>query len=288
MEKKKLLLVSVSVGAFLIIVIAASYLIVQPKSNTVPPGTGGEGNSVYEDASVQNVPQSNTVSSAGTAGTEGENPVSQPGGSGLTDPLVPVQGVPPVINAIPEQPALVDPTGMVRNPDGIRGLQQPPVKNVAVGSNNREQDAASRISIAPPTTAGVPEVPPAGKAASRQVPEATEAISRAPRQAPAEPPPPPVQSVPVAIPVAMADPKPRDYFWVQAGSFAHQSKAEELRKYLESKGMKSIIASTEVKGVTYFRVRIGPYISKDEADYWLPSIKGLGFEDSQVWQTTTR
>ncbi|MDR2095976.1 MAG: SPOR domain-containing protein [Treponema sp.] len=283
MEKKKLLLVSVSVGAFLIIVIAASYLIMQSKSAPVPPGINAQGESGYEDASVRNVPL-NTVPSAGT---EGENPASQPDGSGLADPLFPVQGGPSVANAVPEQPALVDPTGMVRNPDGIRGLQQPPVKSAGDSTTGQE---GSRISIAPPTTAGVPEAPPVGKAASRPALESSASAKAQPRQAPV-PPPAAVQSPPDVIPpVARTAPQTqtRDYFWVQAGSFTHQSKAEDLSKFLDSKGMKSIIVSTQVQGVPYFRVRIGPYISKDEADYWLPNIKGLGFEDSQVWQTTTR
>ncbi|MDR1902974.1 MAG: SPOR domain-containing protein [Treponema sp.] len=266
MEKKKLLLVSVSVGAFLIIVIAASYLVIQPKSGVVSPEAVSEGNLGYEDAAAGNT----VIDAIPPAGIEGGGLPSLPGVPGYTDPLVPVQ------------PALVDPTGMVRNPDGIRGLQQPPLKSITDGI---EQDGAL-ISIVPPSRAGVSDAPPAGKAASRQ---ALEAGPRdVPRQAPAEKAPAAAtQSAP--IPVAMAEPKPRDYFWVQVGSFTHQSKAEDLRKHLDSKGMKSVIDPTELNSVTYFRVRIGPYVSKDEAaSFWLPFVKAMGYEDSQVWQTTIR
>jgi cell division protein FtsN len=243
MEKKKLLLVSVSVGAFLIIVIVASYLIVQPKSSPARSETGVEGNQGYEDAAARNAP--------------------------------------------PQQSALVDPIGMVRNPDGIKSLQERP-EDFAVGDNNRGQDGT--ISIAPPKTAGVPEMAPAGKATARQE---LETNSRAPSQAPvAKPPvakPVPQPQAARSVPVAAPDPKPRDYFWVQVGAFKQQSRAEELRKVLDAKGMKSIIDPKNVNGAIYFRVRIGPYVSKDEADfYWLPLIKAMGYEDSQVWQTALK
>jgi DedD protein len=35
-----------------------------------------------------------------------------------------------------------------------------------------------------------------------------------------------------------------------------------------------------------YRVRIGPYTSQNEADYWLAMVKSIdGFEKSQVWET---
>jgi DedD protein len=172
---------------------------------------------------------------------------------------------------------------MVRNPDGIRSLQERP-GDLAAGDNTRGQDGT--ISIAPPKTAGVPEAAPVGKAVARQAPETS---SRVPLQTSTVKSLPQPEVVAKVVPVAMADPKPRDYFWVQVGAFTQQSRAEELRKVLDAKGMKSIIDPRNVNGVTYFRVRIGPYVSKDEADsYWLPLVKTMGYEDSQVWQTALK
>jgi DedD protein len=75
-------------------------------------------------------------------------------------------------------------------------------------------------------------------------------------------------------------------YWVQAGSFAAKARAEDVKETLASKGITSIIENRDVNGATYFRVRIGPYTSQTEADYWLSLIKSInGFEDSQIWQS---
>jgi DedD protein len=64
------------------------------------------------------------------------------------------------------------------------------------------------------------------------------------------------------------------------------SRAQGARETLAAKGITSIIENRDVNGTTFFRVRVGPYTSKNEADYWLALIKNInGFENSQVWQT---
>ena len=64
--------------------------------------------------------------------------------------------------------------------------------------------------------------------------------------------------------------------------------AERVKATLASKGITSIIENREINGRTLFRVRVGPYTSQNEANYWLSLIKSIdGFEDSQVRQTTS-
>jgi DedD protein len=77
----------------------------------------------------------------------------------------------------------------------------------------------------------------------------------------------------------------RENYWVQAGSFSTQIGAENVKETLAAKGITAIIENRDVNGKNYFRVRIGPYTSQNEADYWLAVIKNInGFESSQVWQ----
>ena len=62
-----------------------------------------------------------------------------------------------------------------------------------------------------------------------------------------------------------------------------------MKESLASKGIASVIENRVMDGTTYYRVRVGPYTSKNEADYWLSLIKSInGFEDSQVRQTQSR
>jgi DedD protein len=74
-------------------------------------------------------------------------------------------------------------------------------------------------------------------------------------------------------------------YWVQAGSFSTQIRAEDVKETLQTKGLTSVIETSAVNGKSLFRVRIGPYTSQNEADYWLAIVKSIdGFQDSLVWQ----
>jgi DedD protein len=75
-------------------------------------------------------------------------------------------------------------------------------------------------------------------------------------------------------------------YWVQTGAFSTIARAEGVKNTLSSKGITSIIENREVEGKTIFRVRVGPYTSQNEANYWLSLVKSInGFEDSQIRQT---
>ena len=76
-------------------------------------------------------------------------------------------------------------------------------------------------------------------------------------------------------------------YWIQVGSYNDLTKAEEVRDYLLTKDISSEIQTKEVNGKTYYRVRIGAFQSKGEADRFLDPIKQLkNFEESYVVQTT--
>jgi DedD protein len=74
-------------------------------------------------------------------------------------------------------------------------------------------------------------------------------------------------------------------YWVQAGAFSTQIRAEDVKETLKTKGLAAVIETHNVQGKDFYRVRVGPYTSQNEADYWLALIKGIdGFEESQIWQ----
>src|SRR5512141_2440637 len=64
---------------------------------------------------------------------------------------------------------------------------------------------------------------------------------------------------------AAPEAKPADRFWLQAGSFANESEAENLKARLALAGWEATVQEADVpdKGVRY-RVRIGPYDNTDE------------------------
>lgn len=225
MEKKKLLLVSVSTGIFLMLTLGASILIFSPR--TVSPAS----------SSREIIPPGNSAA-RGTAVTEPGLPRIA-AGKPETDPVPAVT----IIAAPPETAA-------------------PPA--------NIETRAAEE-----PTPEPVQKPAPAAVAAPVQKP----AVTAAPVQKPAQKP---------AAPVAQPAPKPAAAYWVQAGSYTLKSGADKAKASLSERGLVSVIFDSEVQGKTYYRVRIGPYVSQAEADYWLRLVKAInGYEQSLIWKSGT-
>jgi len=230
-EQKKLLLVAVSVGVFLLITITAAVIILTPKVST-------EGAAF---SAAQPIP-----------------PITPPAAGN---------------NQITVQPPANG--DIADNRDAV-----------VSGNNNL-------INIPIPTTAAIPsapEVPPPG---SRTItPVAPARTTAAPQPAPAPAAQPARTTQPAARTTQPAPaPAPRaprtvNDFWVQTGAFSAMVKAEEARETLASKGITSIIENRQIDGRTWYRVRLGPYTSENEANYWLALVKTIdGFEGSQVRQT---
>jgi DedD protein len=176
----------------------------------------------------------------------------------------------------PNRSATTDAAELVRD-DSFRGLQNPadasPIQENRIYINGagseRPADQSGEtgttvISVPTPAAAAVPSTPPKPPAAAK------------PKAAPAAKP---------EIPAAAPRQKYRD-FWVQAGSFSTRERADGVKHILDDKGISAVITNQDINGNTYYRVRIGPYTSQNEADYWLAMIKSInGFQDSQIWES---
>jgi cell division protein FtsN len=76
--------------------------------------------------------------------------------------------------------------------------------------------------------------------------------------------------------------KAADY-WIQTGSYKSQTKAEDLVALLQGKGLGSRVFSYSTNGDTFYRVRVGPYSNKGEADKFLALVKQVqGLESSYI------
>jgi cell division protein FtsN len=70
---------------------------------------------------------------------------------------------------------------------------------------------------------------------------------------------------------------------VQAASYKSLAKAEELKATLLSSGMTAAIFAASVSGESVYRVRIGPYRDKEEAERWMLVVRKIeGLESSFV------
>lgn len=78
-------------------------------------------------------------------------------------------------------------------------------------------------------------------------------------------------------------------YWIQTGSFASKLNAEKARESLTKRALKAEIFTKEVSGATNYRVRVGPYTAKSEADYWLGTIKDVAeFKGSYISEVKTK
>jgi DedD protein len=221
MEKKKLLLVAVSVGVVLLILIGIPLMLLTPRQSS---------GSSWQTAS-------------------------------------PVETYPEYPRAI-EAPDMTGFTGGVQNPVEVpSAITQVPVETPSV----------TTINVPTPRTVAVPDTPvrPA-PAAARPAPRTTTAPA-APRPQPA------------ARPAQRAEPAKaqttQTNFWVQTGAFSTKVRAEGAKESLQAKGITSIIDNRDIDGKTWYRVRVGPYMSETEANYWLALVKSIdGFGESQVRQ----
>jgi DedD protein len=299
MEKKKLLLVAVSVGVFLAIVIGASILIFNPRSGgmavstprPIPAGTGGTvrvdpprtqpatvdaAEMVRNADSIQGL-QSPPVSPAAVQGQNfrianeagrpeaaaTETPVERPGEN--TDALV-ISVPRPSAAAVPDSSPATPPRPAARTSSSPSSPARP---TAAPAAPARAPAAPARTPAAPARPAATAAAKPAPAA-----PQTAPAVARQPAAAPARP-------APVAS--AASSPKARQDYWVQTGAFSAKIRAERAKETLADKGITSIIDDREVDGKTWYRVRVGPYTSETEARYWLALVQSIdGFDGSQV------
>jgi DedD protein len=178
-----------------------------------------------------------------------------------------------------------DPYEYVRGISGPPGLTPPPTESepvvIVVGEKPADGEPALQPAAAlpEPARAPAPAVPAAGPAA------AAPAAAAAPTAAPAAKP----VAKPAAKPAARPAPEPKPAsvrvteYWIQAGSFSSAARAEEVARKLEEKGLAARTTTRDLNGKTHFRVRVGPYSNKAEAEKFLGWIRELkGFESSYI------
>jgi cell division protein FtsN len=93
----------------------------------------------------------------------------------------------------------------------------------------------------------------------------------------------PSEKVAAAEPSSPKAAKPGDRFWLQAGSFAQEGDAENLRARLALAGWEAQVqpATLPEKGMRY-RVRLGPYDNADELNRAKAQLAQRGFEAAVI------
>jgi cell division protein FtsN len=140
------------------------------------------------------------------------------------------------------------------------------------------------------------ELPDPNRAMQRGRPAGVEAPPAVAPVTPQTPTPPPAGTVP---PVAVAPPSAppgsgsapppdtpadRSVYLLQAGAFKGQEDAEGMKAKLALIGFEARIVTAEVNGVTFYRVRVGPYGQLDDMNKARTRLAENGVEASVVRQ----
>ncbi|MDR1128059.1 MAG: SPOR domain-containing protein [Treponema sp.] len=291
MEKKKILLVAVSVGIFLVIAIGAAILIFSPRSgapsNAVVMGRSNP-NTYTPPSPMENIPVYPRISDPLT---DSQTPAMPDSAYQFPQSPSNAPGAPSASTAIQENNFYIN--GETRNQ---------PYYSERTETGNAGRTTTPRVVVSVPQPAGaraplLPETQPAApKPGGESKPAAAPARPAASASASASAKPAAVAATRQAAPAKTASASAArpaapsrntyDAYWVQAGSFSTRIHADGVKETLASKGITSIIENRDLDGKTFYRVRIGPYTSQNEADYWLALIQTLdGFESSQVWKS---
>lgn len=83
--------------------------------------------------------------------------------------------------------------------------------------------------------------------------------------------------------------KDPDRYWIQVASYTSKKSSDNARKLLDENRIQcEVFTYTDAKGVLYYRVRVGPYSTSSEAQYWQNRIKEIDlFKNTKTYITNS-
>ena len=151
------------------------------------------------------------------------------------------------------------------------------------GKNPARPVAAASAPASAPAGATPPAAPDVRAAASAPKPAASkpEAAKAEAAKAESKPGADPLGDLAVAKAAAKGNVDPFDYF-VQAGAFRTQVDADAQRAKLAMLGWEARVSEREQNGRPVFRVRVGPFTKRDDAEQFKEKLDGAGVESALV------
>ena len=299
MEEKRILWICAAVGIFLSIVIGTALILHPPRKNITTAQT---------NAKPQQTEQTWVLSPQASGSAFTAQP--QNGGTQTQTAEQPAQNAQAIL---PSDTMLSSATAQVNgtetpNTDNLTtidiiGASKSPEQQTAQGTREVQgttgtqstMQAQPTDSAQPKTASSAPSVPaskPKGAAIHPAPPRepAKSQTAAKPQPKPAATPAKNAQSKPASTPAKPAPtPKAVDRYWVQAAAFTDKTNAETARGILaDEKIPAEIFTYQDKKGLTYYRLRVGPYTTESEAEYWNSRIKLIDhFASSQTYVTNS-
>ena len=268
MEQKRILWIVAAVGLFLLVVVGFALILYSPAQRQDPiitsnqstndiwssPGNANPINPNYQVSSLQGTPLEN-VANGTFQGIENSHQFTQV----QTSPAQQVSGqvLPSDTMTLVGQQQVQDVTLITGNAKviatgnttiDVTGLSNNSASQPVVTQNTNTQASTQKSVVsnaAKTTSSSTNNTKAASTAKTTSTKTATSTTASTKTEAPA--------------------PK----YWIQAGSYSSKKNAEEARSLLSAEKIASeIFTFTDANGTLFYRVRIGPYTTKSEAEYW--------------------
>lgn len=255
MEQKRVLWIVAAVGLFLLVTIGTALIIYRPSQNQTPVLNPQLSSSAWTreppaPAAVQDAAPAQPAQSAEPA----QPAAAVPAGDAQITNLTVISAN---TNVISDGTKTIDLNALTKNDQTAETPAAAPAPATAL--------ATAEITVKTVTT-------PAATATVQQPTTATEPVEKTVTATPAK-----TASKPAVSSVKTVTSKVPDQFWVQAASFTKKVNAEEARDALAAEKIPGeVFTWKDANGVVYYRLRVGPYTTKSEADYWLSRIKEIG------------
>ena len=254
MEQKKTLWIIAASGVFLLVVIGAALLLNAPSSNA--PAT----------ASITTI---DTTPVTAKVEEPVISPVDTPAPSNALDSNTLAfqnieNGEPAAENAAPAQEAAPAQTTIELNTGASSAVTATSRAGQEALSNAATKATASTIYTGNPGAS-----------------EGSKNVAAAPAKAPAAP------KKTVAAAPAKKAPALSSKYWVQAASFTSKKSADSARATLDDNKIPAeVFTYKDNKDNLFYRVRVGPYTTKSEAEYWKTRVCKIDlFKDTQSYVT---
>ena len=305
MEQKRILWIVASVGLFLLVVVGFALILYSPTQRQDPVITNNQStndiwastqnvspiNPNYQASMLQGTPLENTVNLDGTQVQQGLNPTQSVMGQQT-----------PQFQGMPNQPYSVPSGNNVLPSDSMTLVGQQQVKDVTVISENTKVITSGGTTIdltgltvnsttQPVVTQNTNTTSQTEKtvvATSNKQSSPTAKVESAKTTSTKNTTTAKASSTTKTASAKTTTPAPITHkFWIQAGSYSSKKNAEEARNALSAEKIASeIFTYTDSNGTLFYRVRVGPYTTKSEAEYWQSRIALIDkFSSSKTYIT---
>ena len=272
MEQKRTLWIIAASGVFLLVVVGAALILYSPSLHN-----NQAQQAAFNPAEGWTTPAYSTTTypsdtpAAGTSDAFAENAINVPDFSG--DKPAPASPFDMPAAPLAEVPANAIQTNNLTVYSDNTTVYGSGTTTIDLNTLKSTQTAGSPATVQPANEATAKQIASTAAAKAESTPrynyEDKQASAPVAKAAPAKPAKSSTAKSAAPAKKTVAAAKVPDRFWVQAASYATKKNADAARETLENNKIPSeVFTYTDSKGKVFYRVRIGPYTTSSEAEYW--------------------